>query len=479
MAATKETATVVEVTAAAYGDASLYNRKPARRATISAPSSSLPVAAGGRGRGRHLESTPFNRGLRTWGAAVDAAAFERDAVIGERLPGENEAGAEGDGPSRDRNDAADDAILLLSQTQSTNQRPLSRATDGNLSPLTAPGAAVAMAVAGGADRAAFASGLGVGFAEEEAAEAAAARHIARAPLAEVSAFFPDWEENVRFVFRQDEAELRDALRSINAALSAEEEGAVAGERAGAGVGVGAAVSVGAGPPPPEGGVHDENVPLVGNRSRRRSGSSSSKAKALIFFEGVVVEALKRTESDGSPATRPVIDRDDRNDDNDSDDDDAADEAKGGGDSGGDGSDGAAAVVCEEAGRSDYPGGVDGGSFCLRDAADRTTRSRTTRDEGSGGSEGRDGDESGGESDGKGDGGDGGGDGNGGGGGDGGGSDVTGCFRGDGCVDDAPVDDTQVDDGAPVDAASVAGAVAADGVAAAEAQDAAADVSGDK
>ena len=484
--AAKGAATVTEVTAAAYGDPSLYNRRPARRSTIGATPASSLVANADVGRIRHPESCwPIRDGGQ--GRTVVDVAGEREDVVGERRWGENEAGAEEDDASRDRDakgggvphdrdEAVDDVILLLSQTRSS-QLPCSRATGGNLSPLSTT-AAVARAVP--------VRGLRATFSHEEL-EAVTARHIARAPLAEVSAFFPDWEENVRFVFQQGEAELREALRSITAALSKEDD-AVAGDGVGVGVetGIGAGLGTSSG-----GGVREEDVALARSRSRRSGGSGSGKAKALRFFEGVVVEALKWTGSDQSPATRPVITHGDvvNKGDGGNDDADAEDESSDGGGVDADDAD----EVCEKPSRSDDSGGDDG-VFWGGNAADRATRSRISLDGVSGSAEGRSsaesdvegsggsGDDGGGGGGGGGPGGGGGvggsvagcgvGDVGGGGGSDGGGvgddgggvngdggDDGAGCFLGDGCVDDGLVDMTQMDN-APVDDPPLAGAVAA-------------------
>ncbi|CAB1097155.1 unnamed protein product [Ectocarpus sp. CCAP 1310/34] len=193
------------VTAAAYGDARLYNRRvvSSAAASPSALSSTLCSDQGdtdeGMGGGRPGKS-------------------EREQSASQLNPSDENGGSGGDG-----DDAVDDVIQLLSQT-------LSQAS------VSGGGGGTASAQNGGQE-----NGGKKQEEEEEEAERFAARHIARAPVSSLSGLFPNWKENVGFVFRQGAAELQEALQGIVTALSEEEE---------------------------------------------------KEAEALVFFEGVILEALE-------------------------------------------------------------------------------------------------------------------------------------------------------------------------------------------
>ncbi|CAM9395583.1 unnamed protein product [Ectocarpus sp. 6 AP-2014] len=194
------------VTAAAYGDARLYNRRVGSSAAAS-------VSA--------LSSTLCSNQGDIDAATRSADAADTDKGMGGRRPGKSEreqsvsqlnpSDENGDGGG---DDAFDDAIQLLSQT-------LSQAS-----------------VSGRGGTASAQDGVqeNSGKKQEEEAERSAARHMARAPVSSLSGLFPNWKENVSFVFRQGAAELRLALQGIVAALSEEEEKAATAAGGGGGGG---------------------------------------------------------------------------------------------------------------------------------------------------------------------------------------------------------------------------------------------------
>lgn len=260
---TRESRTSTVSVAAAYGDASMYRRRsPRSSAGVAAPASTpgadddrcvvvmSPSPKLGRGRGSSTATVEAGGDECRLGNEMDGKDGNVPSVFSS--PASSSRVAEEGGALEDADKAAGDAVLLLSQTLS-GQHP------------TATGDAEVAAV------------RAVSAKEERAA----ACHIARAPVEAVASVFPDWEENVLFVFRQSAPELRHALRSISTALS-EEEAAGATLQEGACTG---------------GGVLE--VP-----ARR-----SAKAEALLFFEGVILEALELRASEESAAMPPVTNDD--------------------------------------------------------------------------------------------------------------------------------------------------------------------------
>lgn len=233
------------VTASAYGDPSLYNRRTS--------------GAGPRDTG---DPGSAIADTEVQGASVSVGGREANSGFGaeggERRCGNDDRVAERDSTfSSGTETAADEAILLLTQTLSGQSA---------ISPRPQIEDSGAGADVCAAERAAF-----------EDVERIAAQHIARAPVAAVSRFFPDWEENVRFVFQQGAPELRDALESISAALAKEEETEVSRAAAGTaihGEGVGRL------------GVDGDEVSSMAWRER------TGKVEALLFFEGIILEALE-------------------------------------------------------------------------------------------------------------------------------------------------------------------------------------------
>lgn len=229
----------VEVTAAAYGEASLYNRK----STGSVPACTIVT----------------NR------SSLDLTSSElMDPRTEENYEAEQE-----DPVSCNDDTATGDTILWLSQTLPSPRSESVPPKRNNL-----PGSGDALASAEGVST--------------EMAHKLAAQHIACAPLAAVSALFPDWEENVRFIFRQNIAELRKALKCINATLS-EDKAAVA-----------AAMEVKVQGACREDGLIEEKPEDSG------LGKSNAKAEALLFFESVILEALELRAS-GRLLTTPPAD----------------------------------------------------------------------------------------------------------------------------------------------------------------------------
>lgn len=260
---TRESRTSTASVAAAYGDASMYRRRSPRSSAGVAAPASTPGADDDRCVVVMLPSPKLGRGRGSSTAAVEAGCDE--SRLGNEMdgkdgnvpsvsssPASSSHVAEENGALKDADNAAGDAVLLLSQTLS-GQHPTAT-SDAEVTAVRAAST------------------------EEERVTAC---HIARAPVEAVASVFPDWEENVRFVFRQSAPELRHALLSIGTALS--EEGA-----AGAILQDGACTG---------GGVLE--IP-----ARR-----TAKAEALMFFEGVILEALELRASEESAARSPVTNDD--------------------------------------------------------------------------------------------------------------------------------------------------------------------------
>eukprot|EP00903_Cladosiphon_okamuranus_P010440 g9876.t1 len=275
--------------AAPYGDASLYRRvRPARPASRSAEAGAKATAASvpTPNLGSGLGGTRA-RGTAT--AAVCDGNGSSAAGVGEtRAPGGERSdlddGEGGDSDGAESVDAVDGAILLLSQTLSAGRQPRPSSAvrvppqRPKLSALDTPrsdGAASASEDVRKDDE-----GKEEGGEEVEAARVAA-RHIAHAPVDAISRLFPKWKENVRFVFRQGTEELRKALKSVDAALS-EEEAAVAG-----------AANASAGREDALGGDSGRRggSPVARGSKKHPGCSGGGKAEALLFFQGVILEAL--------------------------------------------------------------------------------------------------------------------------------------------------------------------------------------------
>lgn len=248
------------VTAAAYDEVSRYNRRSTRSAAADdSLSASLTNPAA-------IESCPESPPeIYDAEKRISGSAGAVGSGAGKRRRGNDKPGVEGVSLFGNDDNATDEAISLLSQTLS-DQR--ARA------PLTPVAPSAEAEIPG------MASGSEV--------EKVVARHIALAPLAAVSRLFPEWEENVRFVFGQSAAELRDALESIDAALSEEEAAAATAAAAGDARSLGRK----------ERRETETGEEGVEDAAARRSG----KAEALLFFEGVILEALELKTSDESPTT---------------------------------------------------------------------------------------------------------------------------------------------------------------------------------
>ncbi|CAN0405719.1 unnamed protein product, partial [Hapterophycus canaliculatus] len=201
----------VFVTAAAYGDASLYNRRSGSAGTATgagaAGSADMDVAAHDAATGGTAATADDDDGIderrrQEYASPVASDADEPNDFDDD----ENGGGASGADSDDDNASAAmDGAILLLSQTLSASSAAARMAQ--RREPCAAPGKEQG-------DEAA------------EGARVAAERHIGRAPAAALSGLFPRWKENIRFVFRQGAPDLREALGGIVAALS--KEGAAEG-----------------------------------------------------------------------------------------------------------------------------------------------------------------------------------------------------------------------------------------------------------
>lgn len=252
------------VTASAYGDPSLYNRR-----TSGAGPRDTDTGGSGSADSDYTEVQGVSGSV---GARNANSGF--DAEGGMRRCGNDDRGAERDSAfSGETETAADEAILWLTQTLSGQCEVSSRSQIED----SRAGSGISSS---GVDADACAAECAV----FEDAEKIAARHIARAPVAAVSRFFPDWEENVRFVFQQGAPELRDALESISAALTKEEETKVA-RAAGGNVMDGEGV----------GRLRVDSDEVVSMAERERTG----KAEALLFFEGIILEALELKSPNGA------------------------------------------------------------------------------------------------------------------------------------------------------------------------------------
>lgn len=232
-------ATAAVVTAAAYGDASMYNARRSKADRKNDAHTSTAVAA-----------------RRT----VEGGRNGREEQETSNTPLDNREGDDGVAST------TEDCIRWLSQAL-PEKHP--RSTGEKLDP---DAAAEVIAVEKGARM--------------------AARQIAGAPSAALASVFPAWEENVRFVFEQDAASLREALRNVRSALVAEEANPFY---------VGHARLRGEDGIDRQGG--DEKTGhealgegAVGTRIRRPEGSHSNmdseQALSLRFFEGVITEALE-------------------------------------------------------------------------------------------------------------------------------------------------------------------------------------------
>ena len=252
---TKRGAQTANVTASAYGDASLYNRRPAEAGASMDGSSRCPT------------SEDIDTQRRDPGTDSGAACGKRRQCPGPWSTRGNDDGiAEQDGAFGGRDTTADEAILLLTQTLSQRADSRQPGREEGVPPFFSEEAVLAPTPVAAAK---------ANVVEEQ--EKIAARHIARAPVTAVSRLFPDWEENVRFVFRQGEDELRNALESINAALS-EEEAAIATTAFGKNTSFGGEC------------LENDGTSLEGGQADESG--RTGKAEALLFFEGVILEALE-------------------------------------------------------------------------------------------------------------------------------------------------------------------------------------------
>ncbi|CAM9496972.1 unnamed protein product, partial [Sphacelaria rigidula] len=254
------------VTAAAYGDPSMFNsrRAPKKDENVVATGTATSTAAGLRTTcalgGTEVGSENADGDNGDSGGNADDQRDQQDdnddivGVDGLDSDRANGYGSNGDGGGGEDDDADDDdAVRWLSQVLSANDavkpsnQNYNHVTSGSTSRSTESAPAPAEV--------------------SEAAERMAERQIADAPRSALAQFFPDWEENIRFVCRQSVTDLEDALRSLREALNGKEEEE---EKDGCLDAPTRHFAVG-------GGWH----------GRRKS----SKARALRFFEKVIVETL--------------------------------------------------------------------------------------------------------------------------------------------------------------------------------------------
>lgn len=223
------------VTAAAYGDPSMFNsrRAPKKDENVVATGTATSTAAGLRTTcalgGTEVGSENADGDNGDSGGNADDQRDQQDDnddIVGvdgldsDRANGDGSNGDGGGGEDDDADDgsgvsgsvasdppAADDAVRWLSQVLSANDavkpsnQNYNHVTSGSTSRSTESAPAPAEV--------------------SEAAERMAERQIADAPRSALAQFFPDWEENIRFVCRQSVTDLEDALRSLREALVAE------------------------------------------------------------------------------------------------------------------------------------------------------------------------------------------------------------------------------------------------------------------